>query len=327
MSNKLPSAVFLSGKIVEKNVFIFSSRLDSLPDGEYHHARISGYKDGEFIFQDRDMQVVSVCVRRASAEEPLRASCLLPRFKSVVGFFQKGGDQYDEVLPESPGDGAGVMSQLRLIDGQLYAAGYGGCVFKRLSKSNWRVLSEGLNIEGSRENAGLSPAGSTGKSFKKTRINAINGGGGKIFCAGHQGEVFFLNDDKWVRVNSDTNAILYDIEIDGAGSVYISGKGGVLIKGDERGFKALHTGIDDYLVSMAFFDGVLYVGGTKGLYHLKNDVLYPVATNQRSSFNCVELDAYDGQLLVVSDRWFLVFDGKSWQRIDNPDNSDILKNQ
>ena len=325
MSNKLPSAVFLSGKIIEKDVFLFSSRLDSLPDGEYHHARISGYKNGEFVFQDRNMQVVSVCVRRESMEEPLRASCLLPRFRSSVGFFQKGGEQYDEVLPESLGDGAGIMSQLRLIDGRLYAAGYGGCIFKRISKNNWETLSAGLNI-GAADSYTDSRTDAANNSNKKTRINAINGKRGKVFCAGHRGEVFFLNGNEWVRVESNTNAILYDIQIDESGDVYISGKGGTLIKGNEQGFRVLPTNIDDYFVSMAFFNNVLYVGGTKGLYQLKNDVLHPVVTNQNFSFNCVELDAYDGQLLVVSDRWFLVFDGKSWLRVNNPDNIGILKN-
>lgn len=75
---------------------------------------------------------------------------------------------------------------------------------------------------------------------------------------------------------------------------------------------------------MAFFDGSLYVGGSKGLYKLEGESLHPVATNQRAPFNCVELDSHDGQLLVVSDRWFLVFDGKVWRRIDDPDNADVL---
>lgn len=217
------------------------------------------------------------------------------------------------------------MSQLRLIDGQLYAAGYGGCIFKRISKGNWKVLSKGLNI-GAVGSDTDSKTDAVNSSSKKTRINAINGKRGKVFCVGHRGEVFFLSGDEWIRVESNTNAILYDIQIDESGAVYVSGKGGTLIKGDEKGFRALSTNIDDYFVSMAFFNNVLYVGGTKGLYQLKNDVLHPVATNQSSSFNCVELDAHDGQLLVVSDRWFLVFDGKSWVRVNNPDNIDVLKN-
>jgi len=31
--------------------------------------------------------------------------------------------------------------------------------------------------------------------------------------------------------------------------------------------------------------------------------------------------------LVVSDRWFLVFDGTAWRRIDDPDNADVLRQQ
>ena len=52
-----------------------------------------------------------------------------------------------------------------------------------------------------------------------------------------------------------------------------------------------------------------------------------VRTNQNAPFNCVELDSYDGELLVVSDRWFLVFDGTTWRRIDDSDNADVLRQQ
>ena len=91
MKKKPPSSVYLSGKIVERNTYIFSARLDALPDGEYHHARIVACRNGDFIYQDRDMQVASICIRRETSEEPLRSTCLLPRFNSVVGFYQKGG--------------------------------------------------------------------------------------------------------------------------------------------------------------------------------------------------------------------------------------------
>lgn len=102
-----------------------------------------------------------------------------------------------------------------------------------------------------------------------------------------------------------------DIVVSKAGIFYICGRNGTLIAGDERGFSPIITNIDDYLKSMAFFNDEFYVGGSKGLYKLVQQSLQPVLTNQNSPFNCVELDAYDGELLVVSDRWFLVFDGKN----------------
>lgn len=224
---QLASAVFLSGKIVEKNAYVFSSRLDSLPDGEYHHARISGYREGDFVFQDRNMQVVSVCIRRETREEPLRSTCLLPRFHSVVGFYQKGGDQYDEILPPPPNEVGGIMKQLRLIDGRLYAVGSGSCIFERTSKNQWRALVKGFDTRDTAyyEQQGRSFSEALALSGKnETNINSICGRNGKIFCAGYRGRIFYLRNDEWLPVESGTNATLYDVQLDHAGVVYVSGK-------------------------------------------------------------------------------------------------------
>ncbi|WP_157836577.1 hypothetical protein [Paracidovorax oryzae] len=328
MKRQRASAVYLSGKIVERGIYFFSSRLDALPDGEYSHAEISAYNKGQFFYQERDMQVQSVCIRRETPEEPVRASCALPRFNSVVGFYPKGGGgEYDEMLPSSPNAGGGVMGQLRFIDGKLYAAGSVGCIFKRVGRGNWVAINKGLNTKGAveYEKEGFSWREALEKAEAQVITTCINGRNGKIFSAGHNGEVFFLKAEKWVRVDSRTNATLRDIAVNDSGVFYICGKNGTLIMGDERGFLPISSNIDDYLKSMAFFNGDLYVGGSKGLYKLAGQSLQPVRTNQNAPFNCVELDAYDGELLVVSDRWFLVFDGVNWRRIDDPDNAEVLQ--
>lgn len=321
----LASSVYLSGRIVEKGAYFFSSRLDALADGDYDHAVISACKDGKFFFQERDMQVESVCIRRENRDEPIRDSCVLPRFNTVVGFYKKGGAVHDEGLP-SP-NLSGVMGQLRFIDGMLYAAGSGGCIYRRASKGNWQVINAGLNIKGAADYKKEGHAWSAALDLAENQVDTttINGRNGKIISAGHRGEVFFLQDERWVPVASQTNSILQDIAVNDAGTFYICGRNGTLIMGDERGFSPIPTSIDDYFESMAFFNGELYIGGSQGLYKLVGDSVQPVRTNQNAPFNCVELDAYDGELLVVSDRWFLVFDGTTWRRIDDPDNADVLR--
>lgn len=332
MKKKKASAVYLSGKIIERGIYVFSSRLDALPDGEYFHAEISAYNKGSFTFQERDEQVESICIRRESREEPFRALCVVPRFNSIVGFYQKDGQEYSESLPEPRNKSGGVMKQLRLIDGGLYAVGSGGCVYKRLSKNNWILFDEGFDTRDTsyyrKQGYSFSQALDL-SSENETNINSINGLGERLFCAGDRGEVFFRKNATWIKVDSGTNSILTDVQLDGGRdqSVYVCGWRGTLLKGDERGFSQLLTNVDDYLKSMAFFNGELYVGGSKGLYKLVGKSLQLVKTNQNAPFNCVELDAYDGELLVVSDRWFLVFDGVNWRRIDDPDNADVLQRQ
>lgn len=327
MKKKLASSVYTSGKIVEKGAYFFSARLDIMADGDYDHAVISACKDGKFFFQERDMQVESVCIRRETRSEPIRDSCVLPRFNTVVGFYQKGGKVHDEGLPSS--HLSGVMGQLRFIDGVLYAAGSGGCIFKRISENNWLTINAGLKIKSAADYKKEGHAWSEALDLAENQVDTttINGRNGKIISAGHRGEVFFLKGERWESVESQTNSTLRDIAVSDAGVFYICGRNGTLIVGDERGFSPIPTNIDDYFNSMAFFNGELYIGGANGLYKLTGNSVQPVRTNQSAPFNCVELDAYDGELLAVSDRWFLVFDGANWRRIDDPDNADVLRRQ
>ncbi|MBF5005301.1 PQQ-like beta-propeller repeat protein [Diaphorobacter caeni] len=322
----MSSSKYLSGKIVERGIYFFSSRLDSLSSGYYDAAIISACKEGKFFYQPRDLQVESVCIRRETMEEPIRASCVLPRFNSVVGFYPKGGGANDEALPKPPNSGGGVMGQLRQIDGLLYAAGSVGCIYQRISANNWRLLSNGLNTKGIEEyrSEGYSALEAIDLIEGQAVTTCINGGHGKIFIAGHDGKVFFLKGDTWIEVNSNTNAILNDIQIDQSGTVYVSGRGGILLRGDELGFSVIPTNLSEHLKTMAFFEGRLYIGSEKGLYVLDGDVVKPVPTIEKGPFNCVELDSYDGELLVVSDRWFMVFDGKDWKKTVDPDNLNVV---
>ena len=327
MTKELASSVYLSGKIVEKNIFFFSSRLDALPDGEYHHSVISAYKDGEFFYQERNMQVVSVCIRRETKQEPMRASCVLPRFASVVAFYEKGGREYEEKLPESPHPGS-IMSQLREIDETLYAVGFGGAVYKRLSPGNWEILNSGLNIKNisDYQNEGHSFSDAITLQLKnQSRINTINGRNGKIFCAGDNGIIYILRKNQWTPIPSGTNTNLSDIQIDQTGTTYISGWNGIILKGNENEFSIIQTGIDDHFKKICIFNEEVYLGGSKGLYKLEFGNPIKVNFGKNANVNCVELDSYDGQLLLVSDRSFFTFDGKNWRQFDDPDNANISK--
>lgn len=92
--------------------------------------------------------------------------------------------------------------------------------------------------------------------------------------------------------------------MDSRGDAYVCGWKGTLLVGGDKGFRSIVTNIDDYFKTMAFFEGQLYIGGAKGVYRLENGIVRPVSSNQVVPFNCVELDSYAGELLVVSDRWF-----------------------
>ena len=319
---KLASVVFLDGCVVEKDTFFFSSRLDALREGDYHHGRLSAYRYGEWFYQDRSHQVVSVCVKRETASEPVRASCGLERMSGKVGLYWKGEPgPRDELLP-GPEGSFGPMSQLVQIEGVLYACGVDASVFKRQS-DGWIKFSEGLNtktlVDYQTEGHSFSDALSLHMA-NQDHILSMGGAGKTLFICGAKGLLCYRTNDVWQRMDSQTNADLSRIKCINEDTVYIAGEKGILLKGNVNGFHVIKTGIADDFTSLEWFNDKLYVGGYKGIYVLDGDVLRRVDTKQKGDFPCVALNAYDGQLLAVSERWFLVFDGQDWKRIDDPDN-------
>jgi hypothetical protein len=326
---KIAFVVFLDGCVVEKDTFFFSSRLDVMRDGDYHHGRLSAFRYGEWFYQDREQQVVSVCVKRETASEPGRASCGLERMSGKVGLYWKGEQSSRDERLSGSEDHCGPMSQLAQIDGVLYACGVGGNVFKRQS-NGWVKFNEGLNtktiIEYQNEGHSLSDAMSM-QINKQSHIESIGGIDGHLYAVGLFGLLYHRKESIWQAMESPTNASLFRVKCLDKETVYIAGEKGILLRGNAKGFKVIQTGVKDDLMCLEWLNGKLYVGGYKGIYVLEGEKLHRVDTKQKGDYECVAMDAYDGQLLAVSERWFLVFDGKDWKRINDPDNEEILKQQ
>ena len=62
------------------------------------------------------------------------------------------------------------------------------------------------------------------------------------------------------------------------------------------------------------FQGSVFIGGYQGVYRLTGDALLRVTELGDEAFHCVALSACDTELLLVTERWFAVFDGVQWQR-------------
>lgn len=77
MNSEKTSVTFLDGCILEKDIYLFSCRLDSQPYDEYDLGIVEWYVKGKWMYQKRDWQVSSVCVLRPTGEESRRASIVL----------------------------------------------------------------------------------------------------------------------------------------------------------------------------------------------------------------------------------------------------------
>ena len=318
------SSAFIDGCVVEKDFFLFSSRLDVQPHDEYDHGLVVWYFKGKWMYQTRNWQVSSVCVMRPITAEPRRGYVALEQGTGIVGVYWPGTTaSQDEALPGGEsGHGIASLMDVKQIGSNLYVCGYGGKLMRRTG-GKWETFNKGLKALGFgdylEQGMALSDA-LNARELTQRDMHAIDGFSEQaIFCVGRVGLIFRFDGNTWVQVDSPTNVDLNCLHCAGDGFVYAAGKSGVLLQGNDKGFYALHTGVDDDFYSMTWFDGHLYVGGVKGLYRLKNNGLHYVDTKQ-GAFSCKALDAGDGQLLVVAERWALVFDGVNWEKIVNPDN-------
>ena len=242
----------------------------------------------------------------------------------IVGIYWPGTAFTDETLPGAEdGHGMPSMMQIRWIDGALYACGYGANVFRR-THGKWEIFNAGLKALdfGDYLKQGMSvPEALDAEKKTQRNIRTLDGlSQNNLFCAGWRGIIFHYDGNQWHQLESPTNTSLNRIKCVDDNSTYIVGDGGVLLKGNVSGFQAIPTGIADDFVSVTWFNGKLYVGGEKGLYSLNGQTLHRIDVGQKGDFRCIALDAHDGQLLAVSERWFLAFDGQDWKRIDDPDN-------
>lgn len=315
------SVVFLDGCVIEEDTFFFSTRLNALPEGDYHHARISAYRNGDWYYQDRSHEVVSVCVKRERASEPQRASCTLERMSGKIGFYWKGETgARDEKLPGKEGS-FGPMSQIVQVGDAMYCCGVDASVYKRES-GQWTAYNQGLDTATLHDGqaAGRSLGDAISLQFaNQAHLLGIAGCGNDLYVCGLNGLLYHRNVSVWKRLDILTNAGLTRIKCVTDDEVYVVGHSGVLLKGNTAGFHVLQTDVKDDFRCVEWFKGALYVGGYKGLYILKNDKLHSVAIKDEDG-NHVALNAFGDQLLAVSERSFKVFDGKSWKTVPHPDN-------
>ncbi|NHZ65727.1 hypothetical protein [Massilia genomosp. 1] len=324
MVKSMASVKFLDGCIIEKDYFFTSTRMDAQSESEYDHGRLQWFNAGEWAYRDRHWQVSSVCVLPGYSEGRTRAYVALEQGTGVVGFYSPGvADPVDETLPGAE-HGHGIASLLKIceIEKTLYLCGYAGIVMRRIN-GKWEKSNQSLKAmtfgdylrDGMSFDDALNAAKLTQRDMRAIGGRASNA----IFCVGREGVIFRFDGETWTKIDSPTNTDLNCVYAAEDGFVYAAGNQGILLQGKENNFWALDKGAVDDFYSICWFDGNLYIGGLKGIYRLQKNGLHYVDTNQ-GGFKCKGMDAAYGQLLVVAERWLLVFDGHRWTRIDHPDN-------
>jgi hypothetical protein len=145
---------------------------------------------------------------------------------------------------------------------------------------------------------------------------------------GDDGAVFYFNGTKWFHVKAPTDEHLLWVRCYDPDEVYICGYNGVLLRGNARnGFKDVGA-VGDNLnwQCLAKFRDKVYLSSNDGLYAWDGQKIAKIKTGLKPEpAESWRLDTdREGKTLwsfgVKDIAWF---DGKTWERIDHPDNPPI----
>ena len=317
MKEKTLSSTIFGGCIVKSGKYVFFGLIDALPADENNHALITLASGGAYKYSMRDQRLESICIDRGAKSARI---VVLPMFDTVVGV-------YDEELvwirDESySGDDSELGTSVKQINGSLFVTRLNGGVYKK-SKNEWESFSDGI------ASTSLTEFEKTGKStveaiFDRVRasinLTYINGEGRSLYVMGLSGEIFKYHENKWSPIISGTRSRLTSIAPISESEFVLTGHDGYLARMKNDFPELIVHNIDDSFNCSAILNGVVFVGGYKGLYKIHENNITQIFEFEESEFNCLALDSFEDELLIVSERWFCIYKNNKWERTVLPGN-------
>ena len=295
---------FMDGCAVEDKVRIFYA--GDPQTGNFNVTRLCLWRGGdEWYFWDAKSVVVSVAV----VPKPKRTYFALGRDGKIYGLVA-GGDFFNEAIPDAgTGKGKlGYLSQVREIDGQVYACGDQGQVYRRTPKG-WVHVDDGL----------MHPE-------RRKQGNSLNGIDGTseddLYAVGDYGRIFHYDGKKWTQVGYQTSAILERVRCVGKDEVYVCGDGGLLLKGSRKGWKSIgDPGIKGNIWDLEMYKGKLYLAVEDELMVHDGKSIDKVDPKLEVTIDAHRLSSRNGFLWSFGEKEMAYFDGKKWTRVVDPDNA------
>jgi hypothetical protein len=222
--------------------------------------------------------------------------------------------------------GWGYLADIQQIGEHLYACGYKGQVYKRFGKNDWRHIDVGLLQDP--------------KTIQECRIalSVINGGHeNAIYAAGYlhadwlPPKAFFYNGQKWIELQlPEVAERITNMYVESESRIWMCGSNGTLLLGNaQAGFKSLSAVDDNQLfLSICKFQDKIYLGSNLGLFFYDpanhEAGIRKVKTNLRPDLQDANIvDCTSTMLWSIGTKDIARFNGKTWERIQHPDNPRI----
>lgn len=165
----------------------------------------------------------------------------------------------------------GALRCISAVNNEVYAAGLGRQVFKRISTRRWIRFDEKI-VEpiGSEEIGG----------FESIDGYSTN----EVYAVGMNGQFYFYDGVAWAQVNGLTNLALEKVLCAPNGSVYAAGQLGIIIKGRGPQWEIIDQDIiDDTVWDLAWFRDKLWLSTVNSLYVTEDDAIENVVLGESNS--------------------------------------------
>jgi hypothetical protein len=299
-----PKVYFVDGVAIERDYLCLIAWLHELDVEDEEGSRIYFLDNKKWGHYESGYHLVSVAYLQISG---VRTYFFLGKRGNVV-IIDKNRQR--EELIKGPGTGAGrlgYLSQIRAIDGELYACGANRQVYTRRG-SGWVPIHDQIM---DKPDDGI-----------KYGFHSIDGTSSKnIYAAGRKGEIYHYNGKTWSPIDSPTNAHLERVLCIDDDLTYICGNDGTVIRGKGKTWRVLsNEGMEENFWGLAEYKGEIYVSYTGGLMKVDGDSLQPVKSILKKEPGAPRLSAVDDVLWCFGGHYVIRFDGKKWESFECPDN-------
>jgi hypothetical protein len=302
MTTKIP--VYYNDGCQKDATYVYiSSKVKSVDPDEHTLSRMSFCRPPKWAQHDLNWNVVSVCYF-----QPLEAFCALSiqgdvSFATQQGFVQ---EKIADAGTHRTGQ-LGAVKQIRAIGDDLFVCGDQGQVYWRNAQT-WMHLDDGL----------LDRA----ISASALDLNSIDGTSIEdIYVCGMHGRIFHFDGRRWSEIDSPTNVHLERVRCVSRDEVYFCGNDGVFLKKTPVGFEDHSTPeLGKHFWGLEHFSGNIYLAALNGLYLFDGSSVEAVETRLEPAIGGYRLSARDGTLWSFGVDDLAWFDGKTWTRVDNPNN-------
>jgi hypothetical protein len=289
---------FIAGFSPRKGLFGVAAYLYELEGKEVEFTRFYMTRDGKWANREFNQDIVSVSYTRKDEEW---SWWLLSKRGKVISSSPKG--RFEELIVEAgTGPGKfGYLSDLRVIDGTLYAVGVGRQVYRR-TDSQWSRFDGELRVN------------STTVGFR-----AIDGlGQDTIHAVGYNGDIWYFDGRGWKQADSPTNQTLEAVRVVSHNLCFACGKAGVVLRGFRDSWELIDNQVHENFWAVESFKNRVYLASTEGIYILENDTVQNFDIGRKAEGRRLYSNGEEMWSMEHQELW--VFDGTSWQEIVCPDN-------